>query len=243
MGDAVSTPSAPPAVRILFIGNSYTARNDLPGLIVRLAALADPPRRVETAAIVAGGASLKRHWNAGRALQAMGESRWDYVVLQEQSTLPRKNPVRYHEAVRLFDPEIKRHGARTALYLTWARREAPETQDAIAEAVRAIGRELDAGVVPVGLAWRAAQASDPDVALYVDDGSHPSVAGSYLAACVFCAVLLDQQPAGYAVADALALDHVLADRLHAVAGISAPKNASADGGKPRARSRRPAAPP
>ena len=99
-----------PRSRILFIGNSYTSRNQLPGLLAKLAAADAHPRRVEVDAIVAGGASLRRHWNAGVAQNALAKSPWDYVVLQEQSTLPLKNPARYHENIRLFDAEIARHG-------------------------------------------------------------------------------------------------------------------------------------
>jgi hypothetical protein len=60
----------------------------------------------------AGGASLRTHWNAGEALQAIQAGRYDRVVLQEQSTLPVKNARRMHENVRLFDGAIKAAGAR-----------------------------------------------------------------------------------------------------------------------------------
>ena len=78
--------------------------------------------------ISAGGASLRTHWNAGEALTAIREGGYDAVVLQEQSTLPVKNAVRMHENVRLFDTAIEAAGATTLLYMTWARRNAPESQ-------------------------------------------------------------------------------------------------------------------
>jgi nitrate/nitrite transporter NarK len=37
----------------------------------------------------------------------------------------------------------------------------------------------------------------------MEDGSHPTAAGSYLAACVFFATLFDQRPVGTAVSDRL----------------------------------------
>ena len=49
-------------LRILFIGNSYTGRNDLPGLLTRLAAAADPPVVIETGRVLANGMALKYHW-------------------------------------------------------------------------------------------------------------------------------------------------------------------------------------
>jgi hypothetical protein len=203
--------------RILFIGNSYTSRNQLPRLLVDLAAAAAHPRRVEFELIFAGGASLKRHWNAGIARERLAKQSWNYVVLQEQSTLPVKNAARYHENVRLFAPEIVRRGAKTALYLTWARRQAPDTQGSITRAVEEIAVEVDALVVPVGPAWHAFMARHSDVMLYTDDGSHPTAAGSYLAACVFLGSLFGEAPHGFSVSDPLRIDRAVAAMLHAVA--------------------------
>ena len=204
-------------LRILFIGNSFTSRNNLPRLLTDLARAAPNPKKVHAQAIVAGGASLRRHWNAGTARAALETSRWDYVVLQEQSTLPIKNQARYHENVRLFDAEIAKQGARTALYLTWARQHAPETQDIITRAVEDIAGQVDARVIPVGRAWDMAKIETPDLELYVSDGSHPSTAGSYLAACVFYVSLFDEPPLGWAVAESLKLDRDTAAMLQAVA--------------------------
>src|SRR5437764_9334948 len=90
---------------VLFIGNSFTARNDLPGLVARLAAARG--KTVRHRLISAGGASLRTHWNAGEAARAITDGGFDHVVLQEQSTLPVKNAGRMHENVRLFDAAIK----------------------------------------------------------------------------------------------------------------------------------------
>lgn len=207
----------PPPTRILFIGNSYTSRNQLPRLLASMAAESEHPRRVEVNTVVAGGASLKRHWNAGIARQRLAESQRDYVVLQEQSTLPLKNPARYHDNVRLFHAEIARRGAKTVLYLTWARQQAPDTQDSITRAVEAIAVEVGASIVPVGPAWQLAQERHSGLRLYVDDGSHPSLQGSYLAACVFHASLFGESSEGSSVADALHLDRSVAEALQAVA--------------------------
>ena len=136
----------------LFIGNSFTARNDLPGLVAQLAAARG--KSLQHRLISAGGASLRTHWNAGEALKAIQRGRYDFVILQEQSTLPIKNASRMHENVRLFDEAIKAAGSATVLYMTWARRHAPETQDAISDAYNSIGRELSASVVPVGVVWQ-----------------------------------------------------------------------------------------
>jgi hypothetical protein len=183
--------------KILFIGNSFTARNDLPGLIAQLAAAHG--KTFEHRLISAGGASLRRHWNTGEAQKAIESGQFDHVVLQEQSTLPVKNAKRMHESVRLFDQVIKAAGARKVLYTTWARLNAPESQQVITDAYTSIGRELGAMVVPVGVAWQSFLSQHDKPALHDRDQSHPTLAGSYLAACVFFAVLFKESPVGSGV--------------------------------------------
>jgi hypothetical protein len=80
--------------------------------------------------------------------------------------------------------------------MTWARQHAPESQQAITDAYTSIGKEIGAIVVPVGLAWQKFLAKHDRPLLYDRDQSHPSLAGSYLAACVFLVVLLKINPVG-----------------------------------------------
>jgi hypothetical protein len=184
----------PAAINILFIGNSFTKRNDLPGLLAEMAA--ERKARIRHELISVGGASLRTHWNAGRAVKAIATGGYDYVVLQEQSTLPVKNAKRMAENVGLFDELIKQAGSKTVLYMTWARQHAPESQQAISGAYTLIGREIGAIVVPVGLAWQKFLAKHDRPLLYDRDQSHPSLAGTYFATCVFLAKLLAMDPVG-----------------------------------------------
>lgn len=204
----------PKSIRVLFIGNSFTQRNDLPGLLAEMAAQRDV--LVEHELISAGGASLRTHWNAGQAAAAIGAGGYDYVVLQEQSTLPVKNAKRMGENVRLFDEKIQQAGAKTVLYMTWARQHSPADQQTIADAYSAIGEELNAIVAPVGLVWQSFLAQHDQPVLHDRDQSHPTLAGSYLAACVFLIVLLKQTPVGLLSTRAGLAQEDLT-RLHAVA--------------------------
>ena len=72
----------PRPLKVLFIGNSFTARNDLPGLIANMAAARGQTIRHDLISV--GGASLRTHWNAGKALKAIRDGQYDAVVLQEQ---------------------------------------------------------------------------------------------------------------------------------------------------------------
>jgi hypothetical protein len=183
-------------MNVLFIGNSFTQRNNLPGLIARMAEARG--HELRHTLISAGGASLRQHWNAGKAPRAIESGGYDRVVLQEQSTLPVKNAARMAENVRLFDAAIKASGAKTVLYMTWARAHAPESQQALTDAYTSIGAELGATVVPAGEAWKRFLAKHREPVLHDKDQSHPALAGSYLAACAFYAVLFEDSPIGIA---------------------------------------------
>ena len=117
--------------------------------------------------------------------------------------MPVKNARRMHENVRLFDEAIKAACSTTVLYMTWARLNAPESQQAIADAYAGVGRELGATVVPVGLAWQRFLRRHERPVLHDKDQSHPSLAGSYLAACVLYATLFGESPMGAAAPEGL----------------------------------------
>lgn len=177
-------PAAAEPIRILFIGNSYTYYHQLPHLLAWQASVSGVSNAVETTAITDGGATLEFHWQRGDALAALARQRWDYVVLQEQSLLPIHDPARMHRYVRLFDEKIKQAQAKTILYLTWARADAPHTQAALNRAYEQIAAEIGARVAAVGPAWALVGKARPDLALYEADRSHPTLIGSYLAAYV-----------------------------------------------------------
>ncbi len=192
-----ATPSAPSdTLRVFFIGNSYTYVNALPRLTQLLAASAPEARAMAVAMVAPGGATLERHWTNGTARRMIEQGGWTHVVLQEQSLRPLQDRENLFTYARLFDTAIKQAGAATVLYLTWARKNRPETQEALTRAFVDLAEELDAVVAPVGEAWRQALGEQPDLPLYFRDGSHPSPTGTYLAACVFYAALYGQSPEG-----------------------------------------------
>jgi hypothetical protein len=203
---AVSAAAQPaPKQRILFIGNSYTYFNNLPAVLGHLVNSAQPDT-LETSMVVQGGATLQVLWDKGEALNAIQQGHWTYVVLQEQSTLgpgPTENgvpqindPSRFFEYARRFDAEIKKSGAKTVFFLTWARQDSPQNQAKLTAAYTRIAQELGAILVPVGTAWQAALHDRPALALHQLDKSHPTSAGTYLAACVFYATLFRRDPTG-----------------------------------------------
>jgi hypothetical protein len=128
--------------------------------------------------------------------------------------------------------------------MTWARRHAPESQAAITDAYASAGAELGAAVIPAGVAWERFLAAHPAPALHDKDGSHPTLAGSYLAACAIAATLFGERPLGVpggveglAAADAALLEEAAwaacAGGAAAVSGPGAPPPAARSGTPPR----------
>jgi hypothetical protein len=184
------------SMRVLFIGNSYTYFNDLPWLTQQLAESAKETRTLEAEMVVAGGATLKNHWKQGQALRLLKAKHWDYVVLQEQSTLPITNPQEMYKYASLFDAEIKRVNSQTVFYLTWAKQNQPETQQILTNSYMNIAKELKAKVAPVGIVWQKIPEKNLKLNLYSSDQSHPSPIGSYVAACVFYTTFYGNSPVG-----------------------------------------------
>jgi hypothetical protein len=115
-------------LKVLFIGNSYTSVNDLPFLIVSFAEAAGG-QRIEADAHLVGGCTFERHVKETKAIEKIRQKKWDVVVLQENSLQPIINRESMQEYARALDREIKKQGAKTVLYLTWARRNVPEMQE------------------------------------------------------------------------------------------------------------------
>jgi hypothetical protein len=208
---AAQGPAASPARNngcpesILFIGNSYTYFNNVPEMVAALMA-EGAGCHVQTRMIAPGGAELRKQWADDHTRAALTERKWDYVILQEQSSLGRDYWVDgnarvvgdelFAPAAALWSKAARDAGAQPVFYLTWSRKGTPEDQAALNHAYFSAAHLAGAPVAPVGIAWQLVRRERPDLELYWKDGSHPSPAGSYLAACAIYATLLHRDPSG-----------------------------------------------
>jgi hypothetical protein len=188
--DAITAP-----LRILWIGNSYTYRNDLPRTLTTMALAAGENRVPAITAVLKGGQYLRGH--AQRPdLPALIAQGWDYVVLQDQSLAPLEQPDSLVKYGTQLGALAKQAGATVLLYVTWPRRDTPQTGDAIAASYGRLAASLGATMVPVGAAWQSMRGAMPSAELYEADGSHPSPIGTYLAASVFYRALYGRPVTG-----------------------------------------------
>jgi hypothetical protein len=208
-GDIALARSDRPGLRVLFVGNSFTFRNSLPALVHELAAGDSGATPIFSVEYAAGGWSLHQANKDDGLDRLLREVHWDVVVLQEKSwllSLPEEQWRRAtYPAARALHEKIAAAGARTVLFMTWGyvrgdRRDQPHDtyaamQARLADGYSKLGAELGARVAPAGLAWAEALRRDPSLDLWAGDGQHPGRLGSYLAACVFYAMLSGREPA------------------------------------------------
>jgi hypothetical protein len=188
-GDLASARSDRPGLRVLFVGNSLTYYNDMPGLVQKLAERDEGARPLFAVYYTAPGWSLRSASRDEGLSDLLDQIRWGAVVLQEHSERAAAPPERLRRetvpfARRLQDRATAR-GARTIVFMNWFAREA-EASD--------LAAELGARVAPAALAWDEAFRRRPGLNLLGSDGAHPNLAGSYLIACVFYATLTGRDP-------------------------------------------------
>jgi len=199
-------------LRVLFVGNSYCYVNDLPALVRELASANPRGPQIAVESVTPGGALLKQHFESTGALEKIRAGGWTHVVLQGQSLEPIMHPDDFQLYAKKLSEEIEKAGAKVVFYQTWARREGaseyaepwsggtPKKMQAGLDAAYAKAASAGHGrVVRVGDAWAAALAEKKPPALFADDGSHPSQAGTFLAACVFYEELAGESCVGIAV--------------------------------------------
>ena len=183
---------------ILFIGNSYTYYSDMPEKIFDpIAKSANIDFKVSS--LTRGGWYLIDTANPEDELgklvdAALKNNKYDYVVLQEQSTCPAQFPGKFYDGVRKLVEKIRENGATPILYSTWGRKTGSATLPnlgwthesmtwKIGAAYEAIADELDIEVAHVGFAFHDVYTNNPNLTdIYADDLTHPSYSGSYLAA-------------------------------------------------------------
>ena len=209
------TDAGPAPEAILWVGNSFFYyNNSMHGHFGQLVSSAVPPARARSTSVTISGSgldwhdmeSLLRPGGLGR-YSFVGDNeirfnkpgrQYDTVIMMDCSQCPIHPQLQgiFHDTVRKNSQILVRGGVRQVLFMSWAYKDKPEMTAQLAEQYTIAGNANDALVIPAGLAFAKAIARRPDVELYVSDKRHPSVAGTYLAACTVYATLYRRSPVG-----------------------------------------------
>lgn len=201
--------------KVLFIGNSYTGVNNLPLLVKNIALSLGDTMFVDSN--TPGGYTLNLHSTNATTQAKINSQQWDYVVLQEQSqipSLPQSITVTDYSIPHsvTLNNKIKSNFSctETVFYMTWGRKNGDASfcgqhppvctyngmQQELRNTYMLMADTNLATVSPVGVAWKNLRDNFPLIELYNADESHPSIYGSYLAACVFYSTLYQKSTIG-----------------------------------------------
>ena len=193
--------------RVLYIGNSYLYYNDSLHNHVRRMFDEFYPTEVDTTNYKSVTISGSRSWhhNLDHSLnyQNLGaEKPFQLVIFQggsgETNTASERKT--FSKTVKNFVNKIHNSGAEAALYMIHAYVEPHEnTNPQMIKDIKKMyidaGNENNALVIPVGIAFENSYSKNPDIKLHKNyDGSHPSLLGTYLAACVVFASITQISP-------------------------------------------------
>jgi len=142
---------------------------------------------------------------------------FDVAIMMDCSQCPVHPQLKsvFKEYARKDSAIVRKHGARPVFFMSWAYKDVPAMTQQLADAYTQAGKDNNAQVIPAGLAFARSVAQKPDLELYVEDKRHPSLAGSYLAACTTYASLFRKSPVGLAYR--AGLDPAVARHLQTVA--------------------------
>jgi hypothetical protein len=201
----------------MFIGNSFFYYNNgLPGHVSLLERAADPEHRQDYRAtmVTIGGSGFDWHdVESYFRPDAIGRysfddhnnvifnkpgKQFDAAVMMDCSQCPIHPTLKsiFTEYAKKDSDIVRAHGARPVFFMSWAYADKPEMTAQLAEAYTVAGNANNALVIPAGLAFARALAKQPELTLYVADKRHPSLAGTYLAACTVFASLTGRSPVG-----------------------------------------------
>ena len=200
---------------ILWVGNSFFYyNNSMHGHYNELVRVGEPTAKSRSTSVTISGSGLDWH-DMAAYLQPDGIGKYsfvpgnkivfnppgrqfDTVIMMDCSQCPVHPQLAdaFHATVKKDAAIIAKYGARPVLFMSWAYKDAPEMTAQLAEQYTIAGNANDALVVPAGLAFAKAIAKRPELELYQPDKRHPTLAGTYLAACTTYAAIRKKSPVG-----------------------------------------------
>lgn len=165
---------------ILFVGNSLTYTNNLPGILEEIAI--EFGESIKTTTLAFPNYAIEDHWNDGIFQKKLIENKFEYVIIQQgPSSQPdgKEMLVSYGAKMKL---ECNKNGAELAYFMVWPSKRYFYTFDGVIKNYSYAAESNKAILFPVGRLWKKYEASTNTVILYGSDDFHPSKAGSFLAA-------------------------------------------------------------
>ena len=186
----VTGPSHEQVRSILFLGNSLTYYNDLPGMVERAAQAAGINLRIGSVALP-NVAVIDHADGLTPAREAIAAQRWDLVVLQQGPTPEGICRDTLALGAERLAPLVAAAGGKVAVLAPWTRITVPGFLPEARRSAVIAANAVQGKVLFVGDAWRLALGRDATLQLHSSDGYHPGPNGSWLAALLIVEQLFE----------------------------------------------------
>lgn len=198
--------------KVLFVGNSYTSFNNLPLLVSNMAT--STGNQLIYDSNTPGGYRLMNHATNATTLNKINANDWDFVALQAQSQETSWEQSQMQNELYPYANTLSNlirtndTCSQPLFYMTWGRENGDSqncnylswvcTYEGMDDAIRStyiyMAEQNNAEIAPAGAVWRYLRTHYPQIDLYANDGSHPSIYGSYAVACAFYTIIFKKDP-------------------------------------------------
>ncbi|MEP7156536.1 MAG: hypothetical protein ABI905_12230 [Betaproteobacteria bacterium] len=201
----------------IFIGNSFFYyNNSMHGHVSSLLRSADPASNFRSVSSTISGSGLDWHdvetLFRPNALSSYSFDKnnkivfnkldrlFDVAIMMDCSQCPIHPQLKtvFREYAKKHSDTVRKHGAKPVFFMSWAYADVPEMTAQLSEAYTQAANDNGAFVIPAGLAFARSVSQKPELNLYAPDKRHPSLPGTYLAACTVYASLFKKSPVGLA---------------------------------------------
>lgn len=213
----VATKSLPPVKEVksmLWVGNSFFYyNNSMHGHVTQLLNAAGQKGHRSSSATISGSGinwhDMEAHFkpNAVGSYSFVGDNEvkfntfdrpFDATLVMDCSQCPIHPKLQsiFYEYAKKHSETLRKHGSEPILFMSWAYSDVPAMTEQLAVEYIKAGQQNNALVVPAGYAFANSVAKRPDLSLIIADKRHPTLAGTYLAACTVLASVYKINPIG-----------------------------------------------
>jgi hypothetical protein len=204
---------------LLFIGNSHSSANDLPGLVSTLIEAGLPGKKARSK-LAPGWGFLADRIDDDVTQQSLEKRNWTHVILQAQKYSSSGVYFYPTDAAEEWIRRVRAKGAEPILFPEWPRRGNHEEGFRVHQLHLSIAAKEPACVAPIGLAWEASIAAYPGLDLHAPDGNHSNPTGALLTAYVLYEVISGQSAMALPNISGVGVNHANQQILREVASTT-----------------------
>jgi len=210
--------------KILFIGNSHVASNNLPLLVQQLIEN-NSSNKLVTSERAPGISFLDERINDGITYEMIKSNDWTHIVLQAQKVSSSQSVLYPTDTTQTWVELVKSEIAATPILFPEHPQRGNQAEGRYIQNIHlGIADKTPACIAPIGLAWDLALSLYPSLNLHQSDGNHAALEGSFLTALVLYQTITGQYAQDLPFIAEINIDSAIQIRLAQVASQAIAEN-------------------